>query len=42
MQDEGLPPFIAILASTALLIGVIVAGVVLGAVLVWVLPTISW
>ncbi len=41
MQDEGLPPFIAILASTVLLIGVIVAAVVLGAVLVWVLPPIS-
>ncbi len=34
MQDEGLPPFIAVLASTALIIGVIVAGIILGAVLI--------
>ena len=37
MQDEGLPPFIAILASTVLLIGVIVAAVVVGAAVLWVL-----
>ena len=41
MQDEGLPPFIAIMASTVLLIGVIIAAVVFGAVLVWVLPPVS-
>jgi hypothetical protein len=34
MQDEGLPPFIAIMASTVLIIGVIVAAVIVGAVLV--------
>ncbi len=37
MQDEGLPPFIAIIASTVLLIGVIVAAVVVGVAMLWVL-----
>ncbi len=39
MQEEGLPAFIAIMASTVLLIGIIIAAVVLGAVLVSVLPS---
>ncbi len=34
MQDEGLPPFIAIMASTVLIIGVVIAGIILGAVLI--------
>ena len=34
MQDEGLPPFIAVIASTVLIIGVIIAGIILGAVLI--------
>ena len=34
MQDEGLPPFIAVIASAVLIIGVIVAGIILGAVLI--------
>lgn len=34
MQDEGLPTFIAVMASTVLIIGVIIAGVILGAVLI--------
>ena len=34
MQEDGIPPFIAIMASTVLLIGVIVAGIILGAVLI--------
>jgi hypothetical protein len=34
MQDEGLPPFIAMMASTVLIIGVIMAGVVVGAALI--------
>ena len=29
MQDEGLPPFIAIMASTVLIIGVMIAAVIL-------------
>ena len=33
MQDEGLPAFIAIMASTVLIIGVIIAAVILN----WVL-----
>jgi hypothetical protein len=34
MQDEGIPPFIAIIASSVLIIGVIVAAVIVGAVLI--------
>jgi hypothetical protein len=34
MQEDGIPPFIAIMASTVLVIGVIVAGIILGAVLI--------
>jgi hypothetical protein len=34
MQDEGLPTFIAVLASTVLIIGVVIAGIILGAVLI--------
>ena len=34
MQDEGLPTFIAVMASTVLIIGVIIAGTILGAVLI--------
>ena len=34
MQDEGLPAFIAVIASTVLIIGVVVAGIILGAVLI--------
>jgi len=34
MQDEGLPTFIAVMASTVLIIGVIIAGIILGAVLI--------
>jgi hypothetical protein len=37
MQDEGLPPFIAMMASAVLIIGVIMAGVVVGAALIWAL-----
>ena len=34
MQDEGIPPFIAVIASSVLIIGVIVAAVIVGAVLI--------
>ncbi len=34
MQDEGLPPFIAMLASTVLIIGVIIAAAITGVVLI--------
>lgn len=34
MKDEGLPVFITIMASTVLVIGVIIAAAILGAVLV--------
>ncbi|MEE8374154.1 MAG: hypothetical protein V3R87_10580 [Dehalococcoidia bacterium] len=33
MQDEGLPAFIAIMASTVLIIGVMIAAVILAVVL---------
>ena len=33
MQEEGLPQFIAILASTAIIVGVIIAAVILGVAL---------
>jgi hypothetical protein len=33
MQDEGLPVFIAIMASTVLVIGVIMAAVILAVVM---------
>ncbi len=34
MQDEGLPPFIAMMASAAMIIGVIVGAVITGAILI--------
>ena len=34
MQDNGIPPFIAVMASTVLIIGVVIAGIILGAVLI--------
>ena len=34
MQDEGIPPFIAVIASSVLIIGVIMAAVIVGAVLI--------
>jgi hypothetical protein len=34
MQDDGIPAFIAVMASTVLIIGVVIAGIILGAVLI--------
>jgi hypothetical protein len=34
MQEEGLPSFIAILAATAIIVGVIIGGTILTAVLI--------
>ena len=34
MQDDGIPTFIAVMASTVLIIGVVIAGIILGAVLI--------
>jgi len=34
MQDEGLPPFIAMFASAAMIIGVMVGVVITGAILI--------
>jgi hypothetical protein len=33
MQEEGLPAFIAILASTVIIVGVIIAAVIIGVAL---------
>jgi hypothetical protein len=33
MQEEGLPTFIAIMAATVLIIGVMVAAVILGVIM---------
>lgn len=33
MQEDGLPPFIAMLASAAIVVGVIIAAVILGVVM---------
>ncbi len=33
MQEDGLPPFIAMLASAAIIVGVIIAAVILGVVM---------
>lgn len=39
MQDEGLPPFIAMIASAVLIMGVVIGGIITGVVLLFALQT---
>jgi hypothetical protein len=38
MQDEGIPAFIAIMASTAIIVGVMIASVILAVVMTMPAP----